>query len=431
MHQDDGAPKPLENDESEESGEASEPLDKQLRDLVHRWFVRYNPLYFFSAASMLLGVYLVSRGLDEIGWRPGKLLLVGVVQVYEILLIGGAILLFRHARLYRPAVILGLLEVFFLFDSTFETEVLLSHFSFGLSVSWVALAVVKLAALAWAFRLRVPRQLFALCVLAAAGLAITPRLLDLENVDRDVVYLLATWFAVGLLALLIRIRLAVSCDLELDDWGQEVLRRSVMAAALIWGFFYFLHFMAWTAIFDVELSPLHVVPVVVMVAFLSQQEGRVWAAGFGALIVTSMAPYSVAPTALVVAVVLAVRASDMGRRRLYVGMVAALYVALWAAGWRGGSLPEPAWWLNLVALVVLVLMAWRLRLLAALLPLPLGFILLLRHLPDLGALGWGVVFLAAGFIALLAGLAVNWSQRRRNGESAAPARNQPRRGDRA
>ncbi len=76
MHQDDGAPEPLENDRNDQNdkdGEDDEPLDQELRDLVHRWFVRYNPLYFFSAASMLLGVYLVSRGLDEIGWRPGKL----------------------------------------------------------------------------------------------------------------------------------------------------------------------------------------------------------------------------------------------------------------------------------------------------------------------------------------------------------------------
>jgi len=90
-------------------------MDGRFRKLFHRWFVQYNPLYFVSALCVLLGMFLVSLGLGDLGWNLGQIILTAVIQVYEILLITGAAILFRLAGERRPAVILGLLEVFFLF----------------------------------------------------------------------------------------------------------------------------------------------------------------------------------------------------------------------------------------------------------------------------------------------------------------------------
>ena len=91
------------------------------RRLLYRWFVEYNPLYFFSALCVLAGVLLVSRALPEAGLEGGRLILAGVVQLYELLLIGAAALLFRVAGQRRPAVMLAIVAIPFLFDWTFQT----------------------------------------------------------------------------------------------------------------------------------------------------------------------------------------------------------------------------------------------------------------------------------------------------------------------
>src|SRR5690348_13666898 len=99
---------------------------KPLEELLDYWFVKYNPFYFFSALCILSGVFLVSRELQPDQITTGKFLLAATVQVYEFFLIFACALLFRGLNQHRPAVILGLLEVLFLFDCTCETEALIS-----------------------------------------------------------------------------------------------------------------------------------------------------------------------------------------------------------------------------------------------------------------------------------------------------------------
>ena len=69
----------------------------RVRKLLHYWFVQYNPLYFFSALCVLLGMFLVTRELPPLNWRQGQLFISGVMQAYELILIAGAALLFRGA----------------------------------------------------------------------------------------------------------------------------------------------------------------------------------------------------------------------------------------------------------------------------------------------------------------------------------------------
>jgi len=49
------------------------PFSERFKKKLHYWFVQYNPLYFFSAFCVLLGVFLISQGLEELGWKNGPL----------------------------------------------------------------------------------------------------------------------------------------------------------------------------------------------------------------------------------------------------------------------------------------------------------------------------------------------------------------------
>ncbi len=77
--------------------------------------------------------------------------------------------------------------------------------------------------------------------------------------------------------------------------------------------------------------------------------------------------------------------------------------------------------LAVLAVAILGGIAWRLRLPSALLPLLAG-LLLFRWERDLalGTLGWGIVFLAAGFVSLVTGVAISWNLRLNSNASSLP-----------
>ncbi len=394
----------------------TEPIEQDIPEhpehggLWHEWFVRYNPLYFLSALSILFGILLVSRGLDDAGLRESKVLLTAVLESYQLLLIAGAALLFRSGRNRRSAVILGLTAVVFLFDGTFQMEILACLEARGVAAAWVVLAVLKLAALTFAFKLRATASAWVVPVVAAVAIAWVPQVLDRGSVDRQSVHLLATWLAAALAAWVLTVRPRVACDAELDAWGETVLRRATNAAWAIWGGFYLAHLVAWGVIFDLPWTSLYLVPALLLTAFRWQEEGMVWVAGAFAVGLATEVPVTVTPTALVVAGVFAWRLWQTGSRRLIVGAVLSLHMALRTIGWQSGPLPEAGLWLVLPTAAVLIILVWRLRLTSAALALVAGAIGLREHLPQLGALGWGTVFLAGGFLSLITGVAINWFQ---------------------
>lgn len=91
------------------------------RRLLYRWFVEYNPLYLLSAALVLGGCFLLSRGLasDESPFVSLGITLVS--EVYAFGLLGGAALLTRIGP-RRPAVMLALLFALYQWDLTLHTE---------------------------------------------------------------------------------------------------------------------------------------------------------------------------------------------------------------------------------------------------------------------------------------------------------------------
>jgi hypothetical protein len=367
---------------------------EQLRKGAHYWFIQYNPLYFFSAFFILFGMSLVSKGLTTTDWEQGQLLLTAIIQIYEILLIASGALLFRGAGEYRPSVILGLLAVFFLFDCTFRTEVIasLGHIGVVLTVAWIVITALKLMALVWAFQLKAPLTVFTVPILAAMGIAGMPLMFSLANIDIGTLHLMVTWYAVALTAFVLWKSPKVACAVKLDKWGETVLRRAIRAAWTILAGFFLYH-----------------------IAFLSKQETwrelLVWVGGFGSLAIALTEPASVAPTALIVGIVFAWQARDSRQYRLFVGMVVSLYIALWTIGWQNWPFPEMNLWLNISTAIILLVMAWRLRLVTALLPLLVGLYELVKVLTSLGVLGWGILFLGTGFVALIVGVAVNWNMR--------------------
>lgn len=389
----------------------SSELPDWLQKKLHTWFVQYNPLYFFSALCVLFGMFLISKGLGQMGWKEEQILLTAVSQLYEILLIIGAGLLFRVAGQSRPAVILGLIEIFFLMDCTFRTELMTTLGGLGVvaTVAWVYLVAIKVNLLVWVFRLKVSAGAIIIPILAAIGIAGVPHVFELYRMDQELVHLGALWYGVVLMALVIFLRPKVDCAVPLDDWGQTVLRRSKKAALAMWTGFYLFHLLAWKNVFGIPFTLAHVAPLLLLVCLLLEKEVWIWAGGLAVLFLTMKFPPGITPTALVVGMVYGLKGWQKSRPRFYLGTVVYFYFAFWAISWKGGPLPEPKLWLILAATLVLIVMAWTWRLPSAipatiLVMLPGGGVVVPQ-----GALQWGALALVIGFASLIAGVAASWT----------------------
>lgn len=383
-------------------------LPEQVRKRFHYWFVKYNPLYFFSALCVLFGVFLISKGLSELDWGRGQLFLTVVMQVYEIILIVGGAVLFRIAGQYRPAVILGLLEVFFIFDCTFRTEMMTTVGRAGVitSVAWVVLMALKLYALVWIFRLKASALAIIVPILAAVGVAGTPHALEQYHADKVLIHLGALWYGALLMVSVLYVRPKIYCAIELDDWGKTVLNRAKRTALMMWAGFYLLHLITWMAMFPIPFTLAQAAPFFLL-WFLAKKEFWVWAGGLVVIALTIVVPSVVSPIAAIVAIAFGLKARQLRRYRFYVGAVLSLYFAVWTIGWQGRALPEPNLWLNAITTLIFVVMVWRLRLPLAI-PAAIAVILpgveaIIPH----GTLTLGILLMVTGFIALIAGVIVN------------------------
>jgi hypothetical protein len=136
--------------------------------LLVRWFVQYNPLFTASAMCVLAGVLVLTRVIGS------GLVLTGVVELYQWLVIGTAALLYRRLLDHRPGVILGLIALVFLVDPTLQTSALASAGDVVSLFVWVALFAIKLRALAWALCLRLSLSMQVVPVVGAALLVAMP-----------------------------------------------------------------------------------------------------------------------------------------------------------------------------------------------------------------------------------------------------------------
>ena len=80
-------------------------LQKQIFKVIHYWFIRYNPLYFFSAFCVLLGIFLISNNLvvevEAKNWSDAHIFLVMVAQLYELFVIASIAFLVKLTNIVR------------------------------------------------------------------------------------------------------------------------------------------------------------------------------------------------------------------------------------------------------------------------------------------------------------------------------------------
>ncbi len=387
-----------------------------LKRLIDHNFVEYNPLFFFSALCILVGVMLASGGLGEIGWKKGQLLLAVVVQAYEILLIAATALLFRAARQKRPAVILGLTAAVFLFDWTFRTESMGTIGNGGSMAAavWAMMIPLKLFLLCWVFRLRIRVPLILIPSLAAVGIALAPHVLLAADEYRPLIHLGVTWLGTALAAAVSLLRPRLETDMVLSDWGRTVIRRAGKAIWGIWAGLYAVHLIAWAVQFGVTIGAAHAVPALLLVALLSRRkiEAWVWTCCAASVLISVSTPITVAPTALVAGVILALAARETGRRRLLVGSVLAIRLAVLTLGWQAGPLPESTAVGTAVIVAALIAMGVLLRLPSAYVAAGLLALPVVIHYTPRNSLEWGTSLLAIGFLSLIVGVAINWDRRR-------------------
>ncbi|MHC5079617.1 MAG: hypothetical protein ACYTHN_11390 [Planctomycetota bacterium] len=390
-------------------------LASKIARQLETWFVQYNPLYFFSVLCVLTGVYFVSRGFEEMGWKLGEFILTDIVQAYEFLVIAGAALLSRVARQKRPAVILGLLEVFLLFDSTLRTEALAAVGWPGIvgSALWWLLVPSKLLVLIWIFQLRFRFSLFLPPLAALWVIAFGPHIFTAVDADPVTIHLLLTWTGVLIAAFVVLLRPKLSSSVPLDAWGRFVLRRCNRAVGWIWGGLFLIHLGAWMVQFNVELTFSHAAPFLLLLPLVLGLEKEVWAWAFGAgaVAVALPLPATVAATALAAGILLALWAIREGTPRLWIGIVLALYLAASSLTWEAWPFPGPFLLPTLAATSVLALMGFFLRMPSAALTCLGLWLPYAKILAPQSRIELGILLLATGFVALVIGVSFSWNRR--------------------
>jgi hypothetical protein len=424
--------------------------------LLHRWFVEYNPLYVLSAALVLGGMILLSRGLAHDESVYGGLAVAAIAELYAAALIGGAALLVRLGH-RRSAVMLGLLTALYQCDLTLHTETSpnLGWIALPATAAWLALFVAKLHALGWALRLRLSRWTVATATLGAAGLALFPYWLS--RMDARAASALVTVFA---FALATTHRFAsVTSLVELDDWGRTVLRRSLRAVWLLWSLLLGLHVVFWSTQYRLDLASLAPVAPFVLLRW-TRSERALWLAATGTLVSVALAlPSSFAVTAFVAAATFALRAffgpwpTEAGTasapvtvapyraaagapvaaaapasvavpidrtaatRRLLVGASFAIHLAIWTCAWTGGPWPAHVLPLDVVLAAAALVAVWRARARIAIAPLAAvlaHFVVQARIVTaPASLLGWGATSIGVGFTLLAVSLAASYALRAR------------------
>ncbi len=381
-----------------------------LNDLFYHWFVKYNPLYFVSALCFLGGVFLASKGMRDINWIDGQVLLTGVIELYQLLLIASSFILFRLISQIRPAVILAIMNIFFLFDCTYQTEHLSSVQSIGgfWTVLWIMLFVLKLKFITITFRLKIPVVGLLVPIFAAIGIAGGPYIFYYTNIDQSFIHLLMTWYGVILAAIILWFRPTAICKNKLNARARSVLPRAVNAAWLIWGGFYLYHLISWIRFFDIVITPANIAPLFILLAFVSRKETFTWAGCIMAVILSGANPSLFWFSALLAGMVFFVRGWMHHQSRLYIGVILALHFSLTTVGWESGPLPYPALWLSALTGLSLLAVGWFFRLISAFLIAVLGVLAFWNPRGPRDIIEWGSLFIAIGFASLVAGVIMNW-----------------------
>jgi hypothetical protein len=426
-----------------------------LRRLMHRWFVEYNPLYLLSAALVLGGVNLISRGLAREGASSLELWLAVITELYAWALVFGAALLTRLG-FHRPAVMLALLTVLYQCDLTLHTETCAYVDKVGIfaSTMWLASFVGKLYVLAWAVRLRLSRAALGVPIFGALGVATLPFYLS-QHDAASMTVVVAFWLFALFASALWSSRL-VSSLVELTNWGHTVLQRALTATWFLWGALVLGHVLFWSSEYDLQLTILWPVGLLLTTRRL-RSELATWCMVCGTLLITRVSmPSFFWAIAMMSAVTLCLRAvrrpcvewlnaatpaadpyrtaashvppamtwqlrfvrsAADARLRLFSGAIMCVYLSLWTLSWSGGSWPNHILLLDVLLTATVAVLVWKLCARAILVPLALSYVHLGVQLQLITApsstLHWGLLCVSVGFGLLMVSLLTSWLLRAR------------------
>ena len=401
------------NPHNSSTAHAITPGNTYFQQLFYDWFVRYNPMYFVSAACFIFGVLLVSGGIQDIEWIDGQIFLTGVIELYQIGLLAGAFILYRIFNQIRPAVILAVMNIVFLFDCTYQTE----HISFVeftgeiSSVIWVLLFVGKIMTLIWIFRLKVPVVGIIIPVLAAVGIALGPYLLYYSYIDAVVIYLFMTWYGVLLAAIFFWFRPPVTCTNTLNPGCSAILARITNAAWMIWAGFYLFHLISWIRFYEINVSLANIAPIFIILPFISKREELSWVSALAAIPASLANPSLFCFNAFLLGLVLCIKAWKEGHPRLYIGGILCFHFALTTVMWIDGSFPESPQWLIAFSAISLVGIGWAYRLTSAFIVASVWAFIFWHPRGPRDIIEWGTLFIGIGFVSLATGVILNWKFR--------------------
>lgn len=399
-----------------------------LPTLLRYWFVQFNPLYFISAFCVLYGVFLVARNvsaLDPESPERAQLILFGVIQAYEALIIGGAAFLVHRAQAVRPAVLLTFLEALFLFDCTFRLESIafIGQPGAGMVMAiWLLLVALKVRALAAIMRVQLGAWHHASIIGSAGAIAAAIVLLSNPETNKLIVLQVAAW--TGALVMLVLDARRPRLESPLAQTGEEQLRadRCITAIFRLLAGFYFYHVWSYIVVAaDPDTQGPAILPQAgaffLFYAMVRERDKDTWRFGLLTLGASVTVAAAMSYAMFLVAAVFGYRVWKGARSGLAVGAVFAVYAGSWLYGWQSWTEGLPAvpglWsWQTIGLGIALCLIGWFLRdpVVWAMLGagvLYAGYRAVGQFVPK-SELGLGIVLLAAGFIAFLIGIAINW-----------------------
>jgi hypothetical protein len=152
-----------------------------LSRALSAFLFHHNPFYLLSALCMIAGCFMLNR---DLGLQPGEmsrlLLLVGTLNLYELLLIALGLYLIRGRGIERDGRTLLLLEAPLLVDLTFlNSEIAQAHASAALFLNLLLffMAVVKVGLIFRVLYREFPMRIFSFIVLELAVLFGMPTIL--------------------------------------------------------------------------------------------------------------------------------------------------------------------------------------------------------------------------------------------------------------
>jgi len=390
------------------------PMVPPLFNRIERWFFTYNPWCFFSALCVLFGVYLVSEGIDEFRWIRGQMLLSGVLQGYDFLVIIGSALLFRHSSNRRSSVFMAMLGLFLLLDFSFRNETYSNIPTYGTLATgvWLILTVLKGLLLTRIFRIKVGIKVGAIFLVAAFTIAWMPHVLLHMLNHKDEILFATTWMIVFLFYLSLsgvtdRLIDMTSCTREEKALACRVTR----ATMLIFSSYLLFHQFYWFKIYNVVPHGGHLAPFLALF-MRSKTLGVKATAGLFVVFLSNVTSDYGAVSALFVSILSLEEWRRTGSEgTLFLGLLS-LYGAAALAGWSGDGAGIAGPIIDVFFTLVVLKVFWSSKILVPGMLACLTLLAMDFHGAGMSTyqsmheskVSWGIGFLTLGFLSLVSGI---------------------------